>query len=732
MDSVNSASDAPANPPSNSSIDFLATPFPASESRPQTAVKALKSTKKPTPQYLAALILDAKDPDDQIIRNPRVRPGGTHASAKRSMRNVPKVPPSKRHSPSAAEQAVAQPGSGVAAEGESEDIGKLKRAGAPVPVGLEIRTDSQYEEFLRPIQAKQDAVEEEMVYYWKNRHWAFGHGSYKYLGYELDFADDEGDGEEQGNGETPPDGEARTEARHPLPSVEHSQELEGPPPSEPPRLRIHRRRKILDYDSDPDAWHGFKSERNQQNKVEEDAISDSDPESDWWQDSEREEEFVEDDTPLLEWLVKCEEEALASRVEVVQKKEEEDEPEFEFTPPTSPDQLTFQDRRRRPELVEDSDSDLDTFRKRFWKSRQRNRRSSSIPDPENGNLSNDCDQDQKEEANGDFVFKGSLALENGLENIWDYNSKQNRYAFTFNAPLPSVQTHQQVRRASKVKVHTTSVDSSHESESKVDKAEKRSPFDDILTCSSFPHLQARMNQAKPIRAVEQVVLSELSHQEKQAPVEKHAGQISLVDVAPALDADKGEEHFGESKLCPDSRVDEPSTPPVANETCEDIKEVQNKQAFAVLEIDASSFADDSSPIQRSTSGDAAAQEEEKIVHSGLLLASIPSTPPRPLSRTNLLSQSLSPLNTEIRLLNWVSDVSIPSYTCSSGDDIEVQSDHHSLPSSECSDATSPSPLALDEDNEFPDRHPLSDSNESESSSGEFWRYILHLSDEDSD
>ncbi|KAJ3983162.1 hypothetical protein F5890DRAFT_235630 [Lentinula detonsa] len=723
MDTVNSASDSPANPPSNSSLDSLAPPFPASESRPQAAVKVLKSTKKPTPQYLAALILSATDPDDQIIRNPRVRPGGTHVSANRSMRNVPKVPPSKRHFRSVAKQAVERPGSGGRTEGETEHLGKR----ATVSAGLEIPTESQYEEFLRPIQAKQDAVEEEMVCYWKNRHFASGCGNYKYLGYELDFADDEGDGQKLDGGEAPPDEEAKTIARRSLPSV--SQELDGPPRPEPPRHRIPRRRKILDYDSDPDAWHGFKSERNQQDKVEEDAISDSDPGSNWWQDSEREEELVEDDTPLLEWLVKCEEEALASRVEVVQKKEEEHEPEFEFTPPTSPDQLTFQERRRHPELVEDSDSELESFRKRFCKSRQRNRRSSSILDPENGNSSNNCDQDQKEEANGDFVFKGSLALENGIEKLWEYYSKQNRYAFTFNAPLPSVQAHQ-LRRASKAKVHTTFVDSSHES--KVIKAEKRSPFDDILTCSSFPHLQARMNRREPVRAVEQVVLSELSHQEKQAPVEKHAAQISLVDVAPALDADKGEEYSGESRLCPDSLVDQPSTPPGANETCEEIKEAQNKQAFAVLEDDASSFADDSSLIQRSTSSDEAAQEEEKIVHSGLLLGSIPSTPPPPLSRINLLSQSLSPLDTEVRLLNWVSDVSIPSYICSSGDDIEVQSDHQSLLSSECSDATSPSPLALNEDNEFPNRHPLSDSTESGSSSGEFWRYILHMSDEDSD
>ncbi|KAJ3709589.1 hypothetical protein DFJ43DRAFT_1044741 [Lentinula guzmanii] len=302
-----------------------------------------------------------------------------------------------------------------------------------------------------------------------------------------------------------------------------------------------------------------------------------------------------------------------------------DGPELEFTPPTSPDQLTFQDRRRRPELVEDSDSELETFRKRFWKSRQRNRRISSILDPENRNSSNNCDQDQKEEVNGDFVFKGSLALENGIEKLWDYYSKQNRYVFMFSAPLPSAQ----LQRASKVKVHTTFVDLSHES--RVNNAEKRSPFDNILTCSSFPHLQARMNRREPNRAVEQVVLSELSHQEKQAPVEKHTAQISLVDVASAMDADKGEEYSGESKLCPESLVDQPSTPPGVNEKCEDIQEAQNRQAFVVLENDASSIADDSSLIQCSTSSNKAVQEQEKIVYGGLLLASIPSTPPCPLS-----------------------------------------------------------------------------------------------------
>ncbi|KAJ4490774.1 hypothetical protein J3R30DRAFT_3694562 [Lentinula aciculospora] len=248
-------------------------------------VKTVKAAKKPRPEYLAALVRDAEDSDDQIIVNPTftrdyplisgIRPGGDRF-AHRSFRNIPRRTPSRRILYSSSKPlslpSATKMKPGAQAEGR-EGLVVTPRSRRP------LQTSLPEEEFLHMIEEKQNRLQQEM---WgpKNINMGEWSGKWRRLGYviydEAEFADDECEpGPDKGRdsqgeaGFDDENGESVIEAFKggpslPLDEVCDRQVLTFIEPHSPDSSPPHRPRPrensffLGESDSDSDAWHGFK------------------------------------------------------------------------------------------------------------------------------------------------------------------------------------------------------------------------------------------------------------------------------------------------------------------------------------------------------------------------------------------------------------------------------------------------------------------------------------------
>ncbi|KAJ3772505.1 hypothetical protein FB446DRAFT_845492 [Lentinula raphanica] len=738
MDSVNLTGEpltdisSHATPTPNS----LATAPPTNNgSEAQVTTKPLKSTKKPSLAYLASLVLNSEDPDNTIIRNPLCRPGSVKL---RALRKMPRVPPSKKISPSATDQPTL-PELGPEARASCRRTKQV----LPVPEYPQLQMKSDYEEFWKPIRAKQDAIGEEMVTHWKGiyeeHRETFGFRSDRHRTYRAD------------------------------------KKAESPEAESPPRRITPRRTQVL-YDSDDsDAFQGFRGRRrNQQKPPEEPKVA-----LVKYPQLQMKSDYEEFRKPLRAKQVAIGEEMVTHRKGIYQKHQETYSGRYNRHRSNHADkkaespEAKSPPRRitpRRTQVLCDSD-DSDAFQ--GFRSRRRNQQKPSdepkvVSVVDSSALDSGYEQDSEREEDAkseEKAKKTSVEIVAKEEN--DQDTKLVRFLFSPFSDMSTDTEHSQESTLTFDSVQFTfhqprvisqdsAIDQNNRRETPDDchlsddcngplchkEHAPNKPFAfnqnptfreifDKENWSFYPRLsrnRSRPTQRGRTRSVHGIGLEYWrSGDEPKSNTVKNVEDIFHRLSFPAP-------QFGEGdQTIPAEPVEEP---PEQSSVEED--ELEQPPVECATEAEVEGDYDDQRPsilLHRSTSGGEEANEEHDS-HESISSISIPppSTPRRPLSRLNLLSQSLSPLDTGFRLINWVSNVSLPSSAPGS----PVGETPFEVPISPCSpsmeETMAPAhSLPLVEDDEgldAPDRHPLSATDDSDSSScGELWRFIWHLSDD---
>ncbi|KAJ4497610.1 hypothetical protein C8R41DRAFT_821753 [Lentinula lateritia] len=543
---------------------------------PLLSPKPVKTAKKPTSEYLTALIRNAEDPDRQVIRNPTFTrdfplksgiPPGRHDPTQRTLRKIPRIPPSQQsHTPERLEF-----------ETDVQGVAHHYHVSTPSqPATHELPKISQiklqYQEFWQEIKEKQDALENEM----------------------------------------------RPVEQSSL--VDHKEVK--PAQNDHPHRRAARPRKkiiILDDSDDPDAFRGFKSRRGQQEEAPvspnpeglDRDLSDPDTGSDWCEDEELTDPVAtdrqEDDTPLLEWLIKCEEEVIAAssvHVQVVTNVDEGEKPaaqDFDLTGSDAEGSLEMRVPwyRRSKIIILDDDSDPDAFR--GFKGRR--------PRLERSAEGKKCPSE--------------VAIEHPIFGISSPYPFQFRTSFTHNFTRNYTRPTRKPRR--KANFYPPP---------------RRVPVQHQTPVQKLKNL-ARNRKEHPPR----VSFAELLGWEYDETDEESQGRLStewkeveedeeeLAEPTPSIH-DKSTEQIDNLSLLQQQDDD-------TNSSCIPLGGTQSEISQALHDVD------------NGSDGDEEDNGEDPCVESGNIIPRTP--PPRSLSRINLLS--LSPLDSEFRLLNWVSDLS---------------------------------------------------------------------------
>ncbi|KAH7879268.1 uncharacterized protein C8R40DRAFT_587383 [Lentinula edodes] len=570
----------PPNVSSSSSRPLAQSPPPSS--------KPVKTAKKPTSEYLTALIRNAEDPDRQVIRNPTftrdfplksgVPPGG-HDPTQRTLRKIPRVPPSQQsHTPKRLEF-----------ETDVQGIAYHYPVSTPShPATHELPKNSQiklrYEEFWQEIKAKQDTLENEM---------------------------------------------RPVEQSSP---VDHKEVK--PAQNDHPHRRAARPRKkiiILDDSDDPDAFRGFKSRRGQQEEAPvspnpeglDRDLSDPGTGSDWCEDEELTDPVAtdsqEDDTPLLEWLIKCEEEAIAAssvHVQVVTKVDKGEKPaaqDFDLTGSNAEGSLEMRVPwyRRSKIIILDDDSDPDAFRG-FKGRRPRLERSA---------------EEEKSPS--------EVAIEQPIFGISSPYPFQFRTSFVHNFTRNYTRPTRKPRR--KANFYPPP---------------RRVPVQYQTPVQKLKNL-ARNRKEHPPR----VSFAELLGWEYDETDEESQGRLST-------EWKEVEEDEEEELAEPTTSIHDKSTEQIDNLSLLQQQDDDKNPSCVPLDGTQSETSQALHDVDNGCDGDEEDNGEDPCVESENIIPRTP--PPRSLSRINLLS--LSPLDSEFRLLNWVSDLSNRSCSHSAEDE----------------------------------------------------------------
>ncbi|KAJ4493561.1 hypothetical protein C8J55DRAFT_161752 [Lentinula edodes] len=560
-----------AHPPN---VSFSSLPSVAQSPLPSS--KPVKTAKKPTSEYLTALIRNAEDPDRQVIRNPTftrdfplksgIPPGG-HDPTQRTLRKIPRIPPSQQsHAPKQLEFATDVQGIAYTYPVSSPSHPATHES----PKYSQIKL--QYQEFWQGIKEKQDTLENEM---------------------------------------------RPVEKSSP---VDHKEVK--PAQNDHPHRRAARPRKniiILDDSDDPDAFRGFKSRRGQQEEAPvspnpeglDRDLSDPDTGSDWWEDEKVTNPVTtdsqEDDTPLLEWLIKCEEEATGDssiHVKVVTNVKEEEKPvaqDFDLIGSDAEGSLEMKVPwyRRSKIIILDDDSDPDAFRG-FKGRRPRLERSAE-----------------------EKTCPSEVAIEHPIFGISSPYPFQFRTSFTHNFTRNYTRPTRKPRR--KANFHPPA---------------RRVPVQHQTPVQKLKNL-ARNRKEHPPR----VSFAELLGWEYDETDEESQGRLSTEW--------KEVEEDGEEPAEPTTSIHDKSTEQIDNLSLLQQQDDDKNPSCVPLGGTQSEISQALHDVDNGSDGDEEDNGEDPCVESENIIPRTP--PPRSLSRINLLS--LSPLDSEFRLLNWVSDLS---------------------------------------------------------------------------
>ncbi|KAJ3805461.1 hypothetical protein F5876DRAFT_69770 [Lentinula aff. lateritia] len=580
--------------------------------------KPVKTAKKTTSEYLTALIRNAEDPDRQVIRNPTftrdfplksgIPPGG-HDPTRRTLRKIPRIPPSQQsHAPKRLEFQT-----------DVQGVAYHYPVTPPShPTTHELRKFSQiklqYQTFWQKMKEKQDTLENEM----------------------------------------------RPVENSSL--VDHKEVK--PAENDHPRQRVARTRKkiiILDDSDDPDAFRGFKSRRGQQEEAHvppnpeglDRDLSEPHTGSDWLEDEEVTNPVAtdseEDDTPLLEWLIKCEEEAIAAssvHVQIVTNVEQGEKPaaqEFDLTGYDAEGSLEMRvPRHRRSKIIIlDDDSDPDAFRGFKGRHPRLERSAEEIKSP------------------------SKVAIEHPIFGISSPYPFQFRTSFTHSFTRNYTRPTRRPRRKANSECYPPP---------------RRVPVQLQTPVQKLKNL-ARNRKEHPPR----VSFAELLGWEYDETDESR-GRLST--ECEEVEEDE-EEPAGPITSIHDKstepRIDNPSLPQQQDDD-------KNQSCVPVGGIRSEGLHD----VDNGNDGDEEDNEEDPCVESGNIIPRTP--PPHSLSRINLLS--LSPLDSEFRLLNWVSDLSNRSCPHSSEEDesedtSRYHSNSHTTSPDSSSTSRSPNPTSPD-------------------------------------
>ncbi|KAJ3901480.1 hypothetical protein F5879DRAFT_1024760 [Lentinula edodes] len=567
---------------------------PSVAQSPLLSTKPVKTAKKPTSEYLTALIRNAEDPDRQVIRNPTftrdfplksgIPPGG-HDPTQRTLRKIPRTPLSQQsHAPKRPEL-----------ETDVQGIAYTYPVSSPSHLATHIspkffHIKLQYQEFWQGIKEKQDTLENEM----------------------------------------------RPVEKSSL--VDHKEVK--PAQHDYPRRQVARPRKkiiILDDSDDPDAFRGFKNRRGQQDEacvlpkpegLDRD-LSDPNTGSDRWEDEEVTNlvgtDSEEDDTPLLEWLIKCEEEAIAAssvHIQLVTNVGEGEKPAAQDFPLTGSDaegslEMSVPRYRRSKIIILDDDSDPDAFRG-FQGRRPRLERSA---------------EEKKRPPEVAIEHPQSPQQIFGISSPYPF---QFRTSFTHNFTRNYTRPTRRPRR--KANFYSPP---------------RRVPVQHQTPVQKLKNL-ARNRKEHPPR----VSFAELLGWEYDDTDEESQGRLST-------EWKEVEEDEEEELAEPTTSMHDKSTEPQINNHSLPQQQDDDKNPSCVpLDGTQSETSQALHDVDNGSDGDEEDNGEDPCVESENIIPRTP--PPRSLSRINLLS--LSPLDSEFRLLNWVSDLSNRSCSHSAEDE----------------------------------------------------------------